>query len=157
MRDKLERIYWECYGPRPTGKGRRPVAFKNREVLVYIWQNYNLSDRERNFIFKLVHDSYVGYVWKRFFETDSYYDKQHVLQNFKVMVLHCLDTYLGINKRTGASAKFTTYLHFSIKRVIPNYFEIEKTNGSKNKNKEISFDPVLFQDVSDWEEFAKMY
>lgn len=147
MQSKLEAIYWNCYGKIPTGRGRRPVAFKDVDIIAYIWQNYKLSEREKDFLFRKVSDKYLNFMYSKL-KYDTPQDKEEVIQNYRVMVHYCLESYTGKNKRTGASAKFNTYLFFSIKRVVPNYFNEEKQNGRHRKIKNIPYDPNLFDEVA---------
>ena len=65
MISKLEAIYWQNYGKIPTGRGRRPVVFKDIDVMFFIWQNYKLNSREQNFIFKKVSEKYLPFMYSK--------------------------------------------------------------------------------------------
>ena len=153
MISKIEAIYWNCYGQVPTGRGRKPVAFKDIDTLFYMWQNYRLSKREKDFIFDKVVVKYMPFICSKL-KHDTPQDREEVIQNYRVMVHYCLESYTGVNKRTGSSAKANTYLFFSIKRVVPNYFNNEKPTGKNQKIKNIAYSPHLFDEIEDINAFA---
>jgi len=111
---------------------------KQMQVVAMAWK-----DNPSNELFKMARKQFLPYITKKI-AFDNQFDRQEILAYYDIVVLRCLDNYIGLN-----GALFMTYLYYSVIKVIPKYFE--------KKPKDILVDNYILDNVLDLNEIYKDY
>ena len=126
------------------------VPKKKLNKLQKLFNEYekSTSKREKTSLFKEVRKRYLPYILRRI-SNDSQYDREEVLTRYDYQVWHCLETYKGTN-----GATFETYLYFSIRRIVHDYFVKEKNNTS---DRYLSLGNEVLDSVLDLNDYVDKY